>query len=673
VTRPRRLLSLAACALAPMAAHGALPHLDLEVRLDPQTRAIHAVAILPAQHELRFELHRSLEIRSVTGDGVPLEIEPESGAGPQRHWRVRAPRVSRLRIEYGGTLPALDRSLDHREVLRAMAPMASPEGSFLPAASGWYPAPGPLFSYRVKLSLPAGQLGLVAGRLVEEALPRAGERSYTASFDFPHGANGIDLMAGAYVVREKMVPRAAAAPLRLRTYFYPDLDAHASDYLEDSLRYIEQYSASIGEYPFTEFSIVASPLPTGFGMPTLTYLGAQVLRLPFIRATSLGHEVLHNWWGNGVYVDYATGNWAEGLTTFMADYANKERTSPRAALEMRLGWLRDFAAVPAGEQRSLAEFRARTHGAGAALGYGKSAMVFFMLRDLIGEQAFEQGLREFWRAKRFGTASWSDLRAAFERAAGRPLAAFFEQWVERADAPALDITAARAAPNGKGGFDLALTLTQSMPGYRLRVPVEIVAGAESRTHWIEVDASTQSARLELERMPEGVRLDPQLRLWRVLAPEELPPILRQWMLARAPRVAVASVDASLRATALALAGRLFERKPAVVSDVQAALTGEEPILLAGPHAEIEAELARSGLPPRPAALAGRGSAQVWTIAAAPGRAPVAVVSVRDAAALRALLRPLPHYGSQSYLAFDGSRAIERGVWPVPGRTRAVTR
>lgn len=77
--------------------------------------------------------------------------------------------------------------------------------------------------------------------------------------------------------------------------------------------------------------VVASPLPTGFGMPKLTYLGADVLRLPFIRKTSLGHEILHNWWRNGVYVDYTRGNWSEGLTTFMADYAYKEDESAAAA------------------------------------------------------------------------------------------------------------------------------------------------------------------------------------------------------------------------------------------------------------------------------------------------------------------------------------------------------
>src|SRR5262249_8019478 len=158
------------------------------------------------------------------------------------------------------------------------------------------------------------------------------------------------------------------------------------------------------------FAVVSSPFPVGLGFPGLTYLGVQVLRLPFIPDTSLGHEVLHSWWGNGVQVG-AGGNWAEGLTTFMADYTFLERHGADAAGDERRAWLRESSLLPATDDRPLTAFVARTHAASQATGYHKAAFVFIMLRDEIGADAFAAGVRAFWQAHRFGSASWSDLEA----------------------------------------------------------------------------------------------------------------------------------------------------------------------------------------------------------------------------------------------------------------------
>lgn len=675
----RRLRGIAFALLAGAQASLLAAPLELQVELDPAARRFAAVAEVDASaREFRFELHESLEVSAASAGGKSLRAERLDGSGQVRAWRVVLPdKAKRLRLTYGGTLPALDRRLDHRGVLRGLTLMASAEGSFLPAGGAWYPQPAPLFAYKVSLSLPGDQRALVAGRLISEEAPADAAGRYRARFEMTQPADGIDLMAGPWVVRERLVPRAEGGPLRLRTYFFHELDTLpglSEGYLDDAQRYLARYAGEIGAYPFTEFSVVASPLPTGFGMPTLTYLGAEVLKLPFIRATSLGHEVLHNWWGNGVYVDYARGNWSEGLTTFMADYAYKEGESAAAAREMRLGWLRDAASVPAGSQQALAAFRTRTHGAAAAVGYGKAAMLFVMLRDEIGTEAFRRGLRDFWQAQRFKVASWRELQTAFEQAAGRSLDGFFDQWLNRAGAPDIRIAEARASARG-GRTQLALTLEQASPAYALDVPVELVyPGGRSEIRRIAFAQPRETATLELDALPEGVRLDPELRLWRRLERAQLPPILRQWITARAPRLVLASDDVGVRAAAAALAQRLLENAPR-----QAALAEldreAEPMLLAGLHAEVDAALARAGLPPRPAALAtlsGRGSALVWTLERENGAA-LAVVSAQDAAALAALSRPLPHYGSQSWLAFAGSRMVARGIWPAPGRLVPVVR
>jgi aminopeptidase N len=646
--------------------------LDLAVTLEPATRRLEVIAELPAGGRIfQFALHESLSVREVqapAGQIVPATLAGSRGDGT-RTWRFALPAgVHRVRIAYGGTLPATEMGRDHRQVLQRQPPMAAAAGSFLAAGSGWYPPPPlALFSYRVRVSVPGEQRAVVPGSLRMERLPRAAGDRYEAEFEFAQPTDGVDLMAGPWRVRERLLARAGVSPLRLRTYFPPALDGEpglAEGYLADSARYLERYSALIGAYPYDAFSIVASPLPTGLGMPTLTYLGVDVLRLPFIRATSLGHEVLHNWWGNGVYVDARMGNWSEGLTTFLADYAYSEERSLAAAQAMRLAWLRDAAALPASAQPALRDFRSRRHGAEATVGYGKAAMFFLALRDHIGAVAFAQGLRDFWQAHRFRHASWDDLRRAFEGAAGGDLRGVFEQWLSSRQLPVFTVDDA-VASRSPSGHRLRLTLRQGSPALAVRLPVEIASGTHSVTRWVDVTGERSLAEFDLDFLPERIRIDPEARTWRRLQEGELPLILRRWVGALKPRWLVVGGDAAFHEAAETVVGRFFERPTTRLApaDLRAALAAGEAVMIVGTPAEVDAALLANGLPLQAQSLganATRGSARVWTVE----RGPLLAVAAGDAAALRSLARPLPHYGGQSWLVFDGAQASERGLWPA---------
>jgi aminopeptidase N len=647
-------LPLAALAAAPP------PHLELDIDLDPATRQLVANTTLTVEGDKQIlSLAPGMTLTALVVDGRPRAL-PANPSGSLRI-DLGGPGRHQLQLGYRGQLAPLP-DLDHRGVLARLPPMADLQGSYLPAGSGWYPDPGKPFSYRLRLQLPAGQKGLVPGTLVRES---DGE-VYRAEFDFPNPIEGIDLMAGPYQIAERLVERSGVSPLRVRTYFYPDMAGLAEAYLADSARYLERYSKAIGSYPFDAFSVVASPLPTGFGMPSLTYLGRDVLRLPFIRATSLGHEVLHNWWGNGVWPDWESGNWSEGLTTFMADYAYQEDLSPEAARIARLGWLRDLAAVPEAEDTALAAFTSRHHGLSSIVGYNKSAMLFVMLRDAIGEAAFDQGLRLFWQRHRFQRAGWSELERAFADASGRDLGEFFSQWVDRAGAPRLRLAEASWS-DGK----LRLTIEQRGKPYALKLPLRLVYSNKQEIRWVEVDGPRQPIVLPAPERVTAIDLDPEYRLWRRVDPVRFPPILREVFVAPRAGLLLADADPELREVATTLAARLLDSRPEPQTRIGTRLPGDAPLLLIGRTASIDDLLARLGLPPRPAELGGKGSAQVWAARAPDGR-PYAVISARDATALQALQRGLPHYGRQSWLVFEGTRAQDKGIWPAQVERRLVT-
>ena len=647
----------AALALVAAPALAAPAHLDLDATLDPATRELRAHAVLSVGRDANeIALGARYQVESFAVDGRRNAVAGLIRDG-RYVWRLpAADRERRVEIAWRGTLDPLDESLTHRDTVRNARPVAGARGSFLPGATLWHPivAHG-LSGYRAAIAVPAGQKALVPGRLVEEL---ENPERYRARFEFPHPSDGIDLIAGPYRIVNRDARTAAGRPVRLRAYFHPEIATLADGYLDSVIGYVDLYEGWIGEYPFSEFSVVSSPTPTGFGMPTLTYLGVEVLRLPFIRATSLGHEVLHDWWGNGVFVEYARGNWSEGLTSFMADYYYKERQGPAAAREMRLEWLRDFAALPPGEDRPLNRFVARYHGASQIVGYNKTAMVFLMLRDTIGKEAFDAGVREFWRANRFRVASWGDLRRAFEKASKRDLSGFFAQWLDRAGAPAVRIADARAASRGEQ-WRVTVTLAQAAPFYRLRVPVRVRTERGEETRSFELDGDRAVVSFETAAKPVALVLDPDLQLFRRLAPDEAPPILREVMVNPATAL-IAVSDGAAAETARKLAGQLLDNSPQPYASGAPLPAG--PLLAIGLNGDVDAWLAENEFPARPAMVAGKGTAQVWTATRGDGRTLVAV-SARDAEALAALLRPLPHYGRSSWVAFDGAKAIDRGVWP----------
>jgi len=545
--------------------------------------------------------------------------------------------------------------------LRGLPPMADPRGSFLPGGTGWYPEIGrAFFTYRLSLDLPDGQRGLVPGRLIDE---RSEDGRYRATFAFTRPAESIDLIAGPYRVRERIVRRKGRDRLRLRTYFHADLADLADDYLAAVDKYVALYSRWIGPYPFTEFSVVSGPLPTGFGMPTLTYMGARVLRLPFIRTSSLGHEILHNWWGNGVYADLDRGNWSEGLTAFMADYTYKEQEGPDAAREARLELLRDVAAIPPGQDTPLRRFTSRSHGTSQIVGYHKGTFLFLMLRDLLGTSVFDAGLQHFWRDRQFRTASWADLERAFEEASGRKLDRFFDQWLSRSGAPRFRIERARVDRTASG-HRVRITLGQDEPAFAATVPV-VVTTPTGRTEFPLVVAGVrQEFVLDVSARPESVALDPDFRVLRHLDAAEMSPVLRQVIVDPATVTIAASPAETVRSLAEELSRAVLDY-PRALGDA-AMLRGDVPLLVIGLSAEVDRFLARANLPGRPQRVVGRGTAQVWTAYQQNGKV-LAVVSAESADALRALLGPLPHYGRQSYLIFDAATAVERGIWPAPGR------
>ena len=329
--------------------------------------------------------------------------------------------------------------------------IVGPKGTFLLSGSGWYPQGDHGASqFSIVVDAPEGIVAVTAGRSAGRKTEGRRTHSYWV---VNHPSEGLSLSAGRYVVTE-----TALGGIQVATYFLPQTQHLAERYIAATGRYLKMYAKLFGPYPFEKFAVVENFFPTGYGFPSYTLMGGAVLRLPFIVDVSLGHEIAHCWWGNGVKIDFATGNWSEGLTTYVADYLYKEQESTEAARQYRQQWLRNYAAlIDENTDFPLARFIGRVDRQTKVIGYDKAAMVFHMLRKNLGEKAFWGALRDIFREKLFEEASWENFRLAFQRrAASGPhgnLKEFFAQWVFRDGGPDLalaDLSEKRS--RGAGGF-----------------------------------------------------------------------------------------------------------------------------------------------------------------------------------------------------------------------------
>ena len=649
-------MAIGLLALWPLPALAAGLHYDIALRLDPYQRTLAAEAQVRVADTgaVTLLLNPRLRIEHATLEAHPLPQTTPAPGAPIRLMIPPGPAGRALMLRWHGPLASAPAGLRHEDTLGRSVPTADAHGSFLPASSLWYPLPlranTPIpHSYTMRIATPAGQLGMSAGQPGE--ITRNGDEHHI-EYRFPYPARGIDLIAGPYHVAERHTTSLDGRTLTLRTLFHDELVPLATDYLAAVAHHLARYEALIGPYPYDSFTVVSSPTPTGFGMPTMTYLGIQVLRLPFIRDTSLAHEVLHNWWGNGVFPDYAHGNWSEGLTTFMADYAHAEQHGEARALEMRLNWLRELSGIPPEADRPLAEFTARHHGVSQAVGYNKAAMLFVMLRERIGPDAFYAGLRSFWETHRFATAGWQDLRRAFETSAGEPLESFFDAWLSRRGLPELHLQAGPGA---------TLHIVQTGEPWPLDLPLRIDTPNGAKARVVRLQGSLTVVDLSAHAAPRHVSLDPNHLTLRRLDRFEAPPILRELQFAGAPQLAIIAPGA-MHGDADTLASRLLDHRPHPLAANQAP-DPAQPLLVIGAQAEITDWLSRHGLPDTPEELIGQGDTRMWTARLASG-APLAVIAADTPAALALALRPLPHYRQQSWLILDQGRAQARGTWPA---------
>ena len=625
-----------------------------------------------------FSLHAGLSPERV-GPGAPLAPSAggpvlrdggDAGEGrrpvPVEHLAVDLARGERtFTVRYGGPI-AHPVEQGGEEYARSMAEtpgLVSRDGVLLSGATRWLPLlSDDLVTFTLDVRVPRGWDAVSQGR---RALHERGAGGTRVRWDSPEPQEEVHLVAGPYVERS----RTAAAGVEVLTFLREDDAAVAERYLAAGVDDLALYAGLLGPYPYPKFALVENFWETGYGMPSFTLLGPRVLRLPFLLRSSYPHEILHGWWGNGVFVDASRGNWSEGLTAYLSDHLFAEADG-RGADHRRTALQRYADYVAEGRDLPVRAFRSRHDPVTQAIGYDKVLMIFHMLRQRLGDDRFVAALRRFYAEYRFREASFTDLAATMSAAAGADLAPFFAQWVDRPGAPALRVEGARlSARDGARAVDLDLAQVQPGDPFDVEVPVFLTVPsspvAVRRT--VHLSAARQTVSIPVSDAPARVDVDPEFDVFRRVDPRELAPALSGGFGAARrvlvlPSAAPPAIAAAYRALAQGWKGPGTEiatdRDLATVPPGKSVwILGWEnrlrPIVAAAlaPHGVALSDRAlRAGRIVLP--RADRAAVAVARSPADPAEV-VAFLGADRVAALPGLARKLPHYGRYGLLGFEG--------------------
>jgi aminopeptidase N len=696
-------LSLLGGLLLPVyvSAHQIIQH-ELHVVLQPGHQTIQVTdsitlpqTLLPSGVGLRsFALHAGLSPRPLTS-GIQLARRPaatlpipgdrHASAGGsrlplERYDVLLPPGTRRFALQYQGAIrhASLPQGPQGVWSMPETSGMLAAEGVYLSGATYWYPRfDDELVTFSLDVQLPLTWEVISQGERTQHE--RVNDATHVR-WESPTVQEEVYLVGGP-LTEYRQSAGSVQAMVLLRT---PDAPL-AQTYLNATAQYLGLYNALLGPYPYTKFALVENSWESGDGMPSFTLLGSKVIRLPFIVSSSYPHELLHNWWGNGVFVDVQQGNWCEGLTAYLADHLLQEqRSSAVAYRRATLQRYTDYVAVHS--EIPLAAFRARHSAATAAIGYGKTLMFFHMLRQQMGDSAFISALQAFYRDNLFQRVGFDALRRAFASVTGEDLSDVFQQWVTRPGAPELRISAATVQPDGQN-YRLHAVLDQVQPGpaYRLQVPLAVSLRGQ-RQAW-QTTVMMAEKRLEftlrLPAQPWRVDVDPEFDLLRRLHREEIPPALTQLFgadkaLLLLPATATAEirqgyhqlVQAWSQAPSQVLEIRGDQEIKTLPTDRAVWLFGWENRFLPEVITALTpygVEITQAGVRLEGTLLTREQHVVVLTVRH-PGnpQQTLAWVAAQNVAAVPGLGRKVPHYSTYSFLGFAGDEPVNvvKGQWPV---------
>ncbi len=330
-----------------------------------------------------------------------------------------------------------------------------------------------------------------------------GHKRYKWKCSHPLTSYLVSIAATVYTKLTDTYTKQAGGTMPIEHYVYNEDATDGRESFKPTPLMITEFARLFGEYPFVEDKYGHSAFPWGGAMEhtTNTSYGYFMIDGGHGNDWIIAHELAHQWWGDSIsprewkdvwlnegFASYCEAAWAEHLNGAQGYHDYMMSSFWHAHFD---GPLYDNAD----------EFGTTV--------YSKGAWALHMLRGVMGDTAFYNGMRAQYATYKDGFVDTPGYQATMEQYHGGSLQWFFDEWVYGQNSPAYEWGWSTANRND-GTFRTYVRIHQvqtdagtfTMP---VRLTLVLPGGNQVFTVWN--DTADQDFTLDSSAAPTDVRFD----------------------------------------------------------------------------------------------------------------------------------------------------------------------
>lgn len=421
---------------------------------------------------------------------------------------VARPELLRQRPDSLGRVQTGLHFIDPHDTIRSLPRQVWTQGQTSGAGS-WFPTidhPNQRMTQEIIVTVADSLTTFSNGQLIKSRLHMDGQRTDHWQLDKPHPPYLAALAIGTFAIA---ADTAAGVPL----YYYvdPPFARHAKQVFGATAPMMELYVDKLNTpFPWPAYRQVAVHEFVAGGMENT---GATIMYSRMNTDTRslldrnfeglIAHELFHQWFGDLV----TTESWPqlvlnEGMASFGEYIWYRHKDGPDGeqyhAYRDRLAYFEEAA------DTTLPVLRYYLNNPGQMFNrhtYQKGALIFRMLEDYIGRDAFWEGLSRYLKRHAYQPVDVDQMRLAFEEVSGMDLRWFFNQWMLSDGHPTIEIRYATHA----NGTHIFLSQTHPDAAKIYRLPITIYTPG----HQYFLDWHSRDTMIAVEASPEEIHVDPE--------------------------------------------------------------------------------------------------------------------------------------------------------------------